>query len=72
MKTKSTEEKGEFLTSHNDTEFTVRIGVGKLFHRNGAAKEKLSSAADWSAFLQNFGTERHVLSCAEQGPVHVW
>ena len=50
---------------NDDTEFAVRIEVGKLFHRAGAANEKLLSAADWSAFLRNFGTERRVLSCAE-------
>ena len=38
----------------------MRIEVGKLFHRAGAANEKLLSAADWSAFLRNFGTERRV------------
>ena len=44
----------------------MRIEVGKLFHRAGAANEKLLSAADWSAFLRNFGRERRVLSCAER------
>ena len=56
---------------NDDTEFAVRIEVGKLFHRAGAANEKLLSAADWSVFLRNFGTERRVLSCAERSPVRV-
>ena len=49
--------------SNDDTEFAVRLEVGKLFHRGGAVNEKLLSAVDWSDFLRNFGTERRVLSC---------
>ena len=40
----------------------MQIEVGKVFHRAGAANEKLLSAADWSAFLRKFGTEIRVLS----------
>ena len=57
---------------NDDTEFALRIEVGKLFHRAGTPNKKLLSAAVWSAFLWNFGTERRVLSCAERSPVRVW